>query len=376
MKHLDTRTTTPVQPGRSPKPIPPRRHPAKRVLGAGIGLVRIVRSLARAGRVVREREHVSLSRQFLEHAWWYARHDFEPRDYYQFRLYDPAHRTRPGQYINQRQNGRMLTRMLDPDALLWDKRAFARSCADHGLSAIPLLAEWRDGRLESFVDDWPDELYSKPARSQYGSGVGVRAWKGGRAVVPELTRFLEEHIGERGAVVQPCITNHVDLVPFSNGRLSTLRITGCHLTDGTVELLLPTLRMPVGAATVDNFRQGNLVAPIDPKTGRLGTGVSRDLDGVISSVERHPDSGAVIAEGSVPFFEEACALCRRAHHAFPFPRMVGWDVAITREGPVLVEGNYLFGTEAPQVAHGTPLGQPSYLACAAHSRQPRGRSRT
>lgn len=375
MNHPDPTTIPPAQTGAPWPPIPVRHSPARRLLGAGTAVVRIVRSVARAGRTIRARDHVSLTRQFLDQVWWYARHDFQPKDYYQFRLYDPIHRTRPGQYINQRQNGRMLSRMLDPDALLWDKRAFARACADHGLPTIPLLAEWRDGSLESFVDDWPDELYSKPARSKYGGGVDVRAWKGGRAVVPELTRFLEEHIGERGAVVQPCITNHEDLVPYSNGRLSTMRLTGCHMPDGTVELLLPTLRMPVGSATLDNFGQGNLVAPIDPKTGRLGTGLSRDRDGVVSSVETHPDSGAVIAEGCVPFFEEACALCRRAHHAFPFPRMVGWDVAITREGPVLVEGNYLFGTEASQVAHGAPLGQPCYLACAAHSRQPRGRSR-
>ena len=36
---------------------------------------------------------------------------------------------------------------------------------------------------------------------------------------------------------------------------------------------------------------------------------------------------------------ETRALAERAHAAFPYKTAVGWDIAITEDGPVIVEGN-------------------------------------
>lgn len=358
----------PVQPHASSRPgRSRRRHVVRRVQRSGSEAVRILRSLTRAGRVVRKRNRVSLLRQFCDQTWLYVRHDLESRDYYQFRLYEPAGRARAGDFISQRQNAKLLRRILPADQLVWDKAAFARSCAEHGLPAIPILAEWREGRLVSMVHDWPDELYTKPALSLHGSGSGVRAWKGGRSVIAEMERFLKEEMGQRIAIVQPRLMNHPDLMRISNGCLSTLRIISCLLPDGTIETLLPTLRMGVGSSPVDNFRQGNIVAPVISSSGRLGAAQRRDADAVIWPVGAHPDTGYTVEGVCVPFHAEALALCRRAHQLFARPPMIGWDVAITSNGPVLVEGNYLFGTEATQVAHGAPLGHPTYLGCAETS---------
>ena len=126
------------------------------------------------------------------------------------------------------------------------------------------------------------------------------------------------------------------------------------MPDGAIELLLPTFRMPQGASVVDNFQRGNLVAPVCLQTGCLGVARSRDAHGVISTVDVHPDSGERIEGTRVPFFSEARA------------PLIGWDVAITANGPILVEGNHMFGTEVSQVAHGSPLAQPAYVTSARH----------
>ena len=338
----------------------------RRVLGAGGSLRRICRGLKEAGPVIRRRERVSLRRQFCEQLWFYARYDFESRDYYQYRLYESAQRSQIDAYLNMRQNGQLLRSLLFPDLMVWDKIDFARSCAEHDLPAIPLLAEWRDGTLTSLVDEWPESFYSKPARSMHGSGAGVRSWQGGSAVIPELERHLRVHATGQDALIQPRIFTHPDLMPLTNGCLATLRITGCRMPDGSIELLLPTFRMPQGGSVVDNFQKGNLVAPVCLQTGCLGVARSRDACAVISTVDVHPDSEQRIEGTRVPFFSEALATCRRAHQLIGRAPLIGWDVAITAHGPVLVEGNHMFGTEVSQIAHGSPLAQPAYVTSARH----------
>jgi hypothetical protein len=53
----------------------------------------------------------------------------------------------------------------------------------------------------------------------------------------------------------------------------------------------------------------------------------------------HPDSGVVFDGWRIPFFREAMSMVVRMHEYLPGIHSVGWDVAITGDGPVIVEGN-------------------------------------
>ena len=340
-------------------------------MGRGISaLRRVARAIASSGRVVRERDKVSLTRQFLGQWWCLVRHGLVPRDYYQYRLHAPDNRGRAGLYLRQEHLFALL-RPLAPGPDFWDKGEFFRDCRARGLKTIPLLAEWRDRRLVVCSDEWPREVYSKPAMGC--CGIGVRAWKDARA---ELERFLA---GQADTVVQPRIFNHPELAGLSSGSLCTLRLNGCRTPAGEVELLLPALRMPVGGSVVDNFAQGNLVAPVDLDRGSLGPAVRLDRDGVVCPVPRHPQSGQAIEGRPVPMLAEAVDLFRRAHAAFPDSPLVGWDVAITADGPLLVEGNYIFSSDVPQVAHNRPLGETVFVESLLHHlekrREAAGRAR-
>ena len=92
---------------------------------------------------------------------------------------------------------------------------------------------------------------------------------------------------------------------------------------------------------------------------------------VISTVDVHPESRERIEGTPVPFFSEALAVCKRAHQLIGRAPLIGWDVAITADGPILVEGNHMFGTEVSQVAHGSPLAQPAYVTSARHHQKNR-----
>ena len=90
---------------------------------------------------------------------------------------------------------------------------------------------------------------------------------------------------------------------------------------------------------VDNFSRGGLCALVDVETGTLSAAKSNP--GLYPS-DRHPrhcDSGAAIEGVTVPYWEEAKELCLKVASIIPGLLHVGWDVAITGNGPVIVEGN-------------------------------------
>lgn len=58
--------------------------------------------------------------------------------------------------------------------------------------------------------------------------------------------------------------------------------------------------------------------------------------------ERHPVTGTEITGFQIPLFDQALELCRTASRRVEAHlKYIGWDVAITPDGPVLVEGNNL-----------------------------------
>jgi hypothetical protein len=50
-------------------------------------------------------------------------------------------------------------------------------------------------------------------------------------------------------------------------------------------------------------------------------------------------TGADLVGVAVPLWREARALAERASRLFLPMRTIGWDVAVTPDGPVLIEGN-------------------------------------
>ena len=103
------------------------------------------------------------------------------------------------------------------------------------------------------------------------------------------------------------------------------------------------LRIAVGGNAVDNFRDGrtgNLIARIDLVRGELGDSWGSASDGVgLARVALHPGTGVPFDGFRLPLWEEAKSLVEKAAILFLPMRCLGWDVALTPSGPVLVEAN-------------------------------------
>jgi hypothetical protein len=109
---------------------------------------------------------------------------------------------------------------------------------------------------------------------------------------------------------------------------------------GEFEPIYAVLRMAVGANTlVDNFHAGGIAAKVDMETGTLGRATDVGLRPEIGWRDRHPNTDAQITGRVLPLWSETLALAARGHAAFADRLLIGWDIAITAAGPVLIEGN-------------------------------------
>ncbi len=78
------------------------------------------------------------------------------------------------------------------------------------------------------------------------------------------------------------------------------------------------------------------MASIDSETGILRT---NGIDESNNEYARHPDTGIPIKGFKIPQWEEAVDLAKKLACVVPTNRYIGWDLALTDHGWVMVEGN-------------------------------------
>ena len=125
---------------------------------------------------------------------------------------------------------------------------------------------------------------------------------------------------------------------LSPSGLNTIRIITQLDQEDEVEILGARLRITINSS-VDNLAAGNIAAPIDEHTGIVkGPGVYSDI--TKEDEYNHPITGIKIVGFQVPFWKESLQMVKDAALLHPQNRSIGWDVAITDEGPELIEANH------------------------------------
>lgn len=136
-------------------------------------------------------------------------------------------------------------------------------------------------------------------------------------------------------VVEGYIIQHHEMSKYSRKSVNTIRVVSVY--DGNeVNLLYAAFRMGGGDAIVDNFHNGGVLALIDLKNGEVITDAI-DLSGKM--YEKHPTTNEKIKGFVIPYWDEIVDMIKKAGKIVDGVGYVGWDVAVTETGPVLIEGN-------------------------------------
>lgn len=327
-----------------------------------------------------------IARQLWEQWWLAAIHSIPPDKYYVFELFRDERRRYARDYVMRfelkgafhnlmRQRAKAEQRDGRARASLANKQAFGRTCHEAGVD-VPAILAWVDvdkarskWRLVPQRGSQPGlpkrDIFIKPARGKGGRGCEKwiytgRFYKGSDGWLLSEAELLA-HIGkltrQRGRyLIQECLENHRDLAGLSGG-LNTLRITSCRNEYGGFEVTNATLKFSFSnAASVDNFHQGGGIARVDIQSGIVGPASDSWSRRPCLWHAHHPVTGARIEGLRLPLWKETVAAVERTHNLFADRVMLGFDVAITDRGPVIIEGNVQSGCDMIQRTHDLPIG--------------------
>lgn len=145
--------------------------------------------------------------------------------------------------------------------------------------------------------------------------------------------------------LEELIIQHKKMSTLCSSSVNTLRIM-TFVNDGKSEILWAGLRVGNGYNEVDNFHKGGMGINVDTKVGKLkGEAIDKDLN----HYKKHPVTNIYFNNYELPYWKETKELVLKAALVNQKIQVVGWDVAITKNGPVLVEGNRRPGFDIVQV---------------------------
>lgn len=250
-------------------------------------------------------------------------------------------------YVTRSVNNTMVKLLNDPEYYrFFDyKSTFYRTFADFiGREWLEFSGATRE-QLADFIRG-KDAVIVKPDDGTGGKGVEKLSLADFSGADELFDKLKEDRIG----VVEEVLKQHPDLDRLNPYSINTLRVVTIR-NDSGGHILYAHLRVGNGGRPVDNLHSGGMFAPIDIDTGVIQY-PAYDKDR--KTYEKHPMTGVAIQGLRIPLWEQAKEMCLRASEVVPQMRYVGWDVAVTPERPVLVEGNNLPGYDILQMPPHTP----------------------
>jgi hypothetical protein len=241
---------------------------------------------------------------------------------------------------------------FDYVCLVRDKFVFAQFASSLGIPTPRTLAlldaecvVWLDSNVTVPLraiperDDLTFDGFCKPLGGSQGDGAFPLRIEAGslyvrdrRISVSELRDRLDERY-----LFQERIRQHESVSALHPDSVNSVRLL-TFATGSTIELFAAAMRIGTRGKNVDNWAAGGVIVGIDAERGEL-RGEAFHKPGYGRRVQRHPDSGIAFQGFKIPYFAESVALVSRLHGYLRDIHSIGWDVAITPEGPIIIEGN-------------------------------------
>jgi hypothetical protein len=333
--------------------------------------VQLVRALRRFGPAARAAFGRPLPLQAMDMVRLAVSNDLRPIDYYRAALARCDGGEAMFAYVSQRlyeQGAKFCCEHFHPrdrepneDS---DKLAVERRCRELGFPCTETIATVAaDGTVtgiaEPFAGTLPGRtLFLKPARGTQGKGAerwdfGPRGFtskqlRKGPLTAAELVRHAQDSARalRSDILVQNVLKNDPRLEALVGEAIATARIST--VSDAAGEPAIVQFRVRIAGTAdspTDNYHAGGIAFEVDAATGVVVTGRDQSFASRPCEIVASPVTGALLRGVELPHWRAARDLVRAMHRAFGWSSLMGWDIALTADGPVMVETTAIPGID-------------------------------
>ena len=180
------------------------------------------------------------------------------------------------------------------------------------------------------------KIIYKPQKSSGGKGIQVFKFDDDSIhdVYETVTKLPE-------GIIEQFVVQHPEMCKLSVNSVNTIRVVTIRtnkdipgIEKDKVYIVYCAMRMGTGKNYTDNLHSGGMVAAVDLETGKL---LTSGVDFRYNICERHPDTGVEIKGFQIPQLDKIKEMITEA--ASLTYGYYGWDVAVTVDGPIIIECN-------------------------------------
>ena len=237
-----------------------------------------------------------------------------------------------------------------------DKKQFFKNFSKFCNPAFLFPTEQKQQAIEHIQSRLGKRIVIKDPESTAGKGVRIFgiSQKSSEYFVgsEELIKFCEDHYSENSFLyLEDFIVQHSEIDKISPTAVNTIRVITLINNQHEVEVIGSVFRISVNCA-IDNYSAGNLAAEIDKNTGVVISGGIRKRSSCDKYHEVHPVTNEKILGFKIPHWDKVIEMITEAATVVPQVRTIGWDIAITENGPIIIEGNNKWNKDTWQIPAG------------------------
>jgi len=244
--------------------------------------------------------------------------------------------------------------------LLDDKELFNELCVSRGISTVELLATSGQGKINWIrTPDSGEYLFIKEKYGFGGSAITTGRYLNDNKILNHKGEeiILHELVANNNKlIIEKKISQSTSLSEFNENAVNSIKLATT-IRDGKVTPHFGFVRFGTEKSMfMDAWAKGAILVNLNVQTGLLEkTGYFKfpfyDPKG-IGRTTVHPETGKGFDGFQIPYYEECIDLVTRAHRKFHQIYSIVWDIAITENGPLIIEGNYNWGVTIPQLLMG------------------------
>src|SRR5690625_1380033 len=182
--------------------------------------------------------------------------------------------------------------------------------------------------------------------------------------MPSPDAYDKMNLGE-SYLLEAGLKQHPAINAINPSCINTLRLVTVH-EEGEIIIAAGFFRLGVGDTHVDNASSGGIFVPYHVEHNMLAREAYRLLWHGGETFLRHPDTGHQFEGIQLPYPEKVRELVVQAAQLFPKQKIIGWDIAFTPDGPVIVEANANPSAVMNQIAEKGLKSNETYKRLYAH----------